>query len=409
MLRNPKGATSLRWLEVLLDGGIEVHGQIVVCPGVNDGAALEDTLAGILDRYPELASVGRGAARAQPLLQRARDAPAHPAEAAQVLDTIERVAAALQEGARAPHGLRRRRVLPDGRTGPARRRASYEGYPQHENGIGMARAFAEAFARPAARRPRRRAPRVLRLGRRRPGRGLPGAAARPTAAGGDRRPPRRDPDRHLRRPRARHRWSASHPRDDVAVRAGRTTTSSAATSGWPGCSPGPTWPARWTGVPDGSPLPAARRLPQRGPLPRRPDAGRPAAPGRGRADGRGRRCGGRSTARPSGPACARMSPMVVVAGRPNVGKSSLVNRIVGTRAAVVEEEPGVTRDRKELSAEWSGVPVLHRGHRGLARRGRRPRGQGERPGRAGPGRGRRRPHGGRRDTASPTRTWRRPR
>jgi GTPase len=48
--------------------------------------------------------------------------------------------------------------------------------------------------------------------------------------------------------------------------------------------------------------------------------------------------------------------MVVVAGRPNVGKSSLVNRIVGSRAAVVEEEKGVTRDRKELSAEWNGVP-----------------------------------------------------
>jgi GTPase len=51
-----------------------------------------------------------------------------------------------------------------------------------------------------------------------------------------------------------------------------------------------------------------------------------------------------------------MSPMVVVAGRPNVGKSSLVNRIVGSRAAVVEEETGVTRDRKVLSAEWAGVP-----------------------------------------------------
>ena len=51
-----------------------------------------------------------------------------------------------------------------------------------------------------------------------------------------------------------------------------------------------------------------------------------------------------------------MSPMVVVSGRPNVGKSSLVNRIVGSRATVVEEEKGVTRDRKELSAEWSGVP-----------------------------------------------------
>ena len=49
-------------------------------------------------------------------------------------------------------------------------------------------------------------------------------------------------------------------------------------------------------------------------------------------------------------------PMVVVAGRPNVGKSSLVNRIVGERAAVVEEEAGVTRDRKVLTAEWVGVP-----------------------------------------------------
>lgn len=49
-------------------------------------------------------------------------------------------------------------------------------------------------------------------------------------------------------------------------------------------------------------------------------------------------------------------PLVVVAGRPNVGKSSLVNRIVGHRAAVVEESPGVTRDRKVLDAEWNGVP-----------------------------------------------------
>jgi GTPase len=48
--------------------------------------------------------------------------------------------------------------------------------------------------------------------------------------------------------------------------------------------------------------------------------------------------------------------MVVVAGRPNVGKSSLVTRIVGTRAAVVEEEQGVTRDRKVLAADWAGRP-----------------------------------------------------
>jgi len=48
-------------------------------------------------------------------------------------------------------------------------------------------------------------------------------------------------------------------------------------------------------------------------------------------------------------------PVVVVAGRPNVGKSTLVNRIVGRRATVVESEPGVTRDRKALEAEWNGV------------------------------------------------------
>ncbi len=52
----------------------------------------------------------------------------------------------------------------------------------------------------------------------------------------------------------------------------------------------------------------------------------------------------------------RAKPMVVVVGRPNVGKSSLINRIVGRRVAVVEEEPGVTRDRKVLDAEWNGLP-----------------------------------------------------
>ncbi len=58
------------------------------------------------------------------------------------------------------------------------------------------------------------------------------------------------------------------------------------------------------------------------------------------------------------PATALALPLVVIAGRPNVGKSTLVNRFVGRRAAVVQEKPGVTRDRLELDCEWNGRPFV---------------------------------------------------
>ena len=51
-------------------------------------------------------------------------------------------------------------------------------------------------------------------------------------------------------------------------------------------------------------------------------------------------------------------PIVAVVGRPNVGKSTLVNRIIGRREAVVEDTPGVTRDRVRYESEWNGVAFI---------------------------------------------------
>jgi GTP-binding protein len=50
-----------------------------------------------------------------------------------------------------------------------------------------------------------------------------------------------------------------------------------------------------------------------------------------------------------------VKPQVVIVGRPNVGKSSLVNRLAGKRVTVVEEHRGVTRDRKAVEVEWGGL------------------------------------------------------
>ncbi len=68
--------------------------------------------------------------------------------------------------------------------------------------------------------------------------------------------------------------------------------------------------------------------------------------------------GGEKEGAHEGTTGAPMLGTVAVVGFPNVGKSTLVNRLTGSRAAVVHETPGVTRDRKELICEWSGQRFL---------------------------------------------------
>ncbi len=144
MLRNRRGAVSLRWLSALLDGGIEVHGQVVVCPGKNDGAILEDTLAGVLDRYPGLATVACVPLGVSRFSHESAMRPHSRAEAAAVCDTVERwqstFTAAL--GRRMVYAADEYYLMAE-RPFPAAR--TYEGFPQHENGLGMARAFEAAF------------------------------------------------------------------------------------------------------------------------------------------------------------------------------------------------------------------------------------------------------------------------
>ena len=144
MLRNRRGATSLRWLRALLDHGIEVRGQIVVCPGVNDGTRLDDTFAGILDEYPELSTVavvplGISQFNPEPGLR------VHTIdEANAVIDAVEDwqdvYLAAL--GRRLVHAADEYYLM-GGREFPAVDR--YDGFPMHEDGVGMARTFEGEF------------------------------------------------------------------------------------------------------------------------------------------------------------------------------------------------------------------------------------------------------------------------
>jgi putative radical SAM enzyme (TIGR03279 family) len=144
LLRNRRGGPSLRWLRALLDHGIEVHGQIVCCPGLNDGAVLDDTLAGVLEQFPELASLcvvplGISKFNTEPRMR-----PTTAEEAGAVIDCVEDWQDVfLQVLGRRLVQLSDEYYLLAGRPFPEPE--VYEGFAMHEDGVGMARTFELEF------------------------------------------------------------------------------------------------------------------------------------------------------------------------------------------------------------------------------------------------------------------------
>jgi putative radical SAM enzyme (TIGR03279 family) len=144
MLRNRRGATSLRWLRALLDHGVEVHGQVVVCPDVNDGAVLDDTLAGVLDRFPELASLACVPLGVSRFNVEAAMRPHTRAEAQRVVDLVEDWQQTfLTALGRHLVYVSDEYYLMSGRPFPPLE--AYGDVAQHDNGVGMARAFEARF------------------------------------------------------------------------------------------------------------------------------------------------------------------------------------------------------------------------------------------------------------------------
>jgi hypothetical protein len=144
MLRNNRGGFSLRWMKALLDNGISVRAQIVLCPGVNDGLILESTLATLLEEYPLLESIAvvplglsRFNSETRMRVQTQDEAVATIATVSQWQERFEKILG------RQPIHLADEFYLVAGLEVPAS--AKYGDFPMLEDGVGLVRSFVDAF------------------------------------------------------------------------------------------------------------------------------------------------------------------------------------------------------------------------------------------------------------------------
>ena len=144
MLRNPRGATSLRWLGELLRADIEVHAQVVVCPGINDGAELERTLHDVVSLYPDLASVALVPIGISDFSSDETMRSHTPEEARNVVTLAERFQdLTLDLLGRVSVFASDEFYLVAGKKPPSA--TKFESLDQAENGIGLVAAFIESF------------------------------------------------------------------------------------------------------------------------------------------------------------------------------------------------------------------------------------------------------------------------
>ena len=144
MLRNDRGGMSLRWMRLLMDNGIDVRLQVVLCPGVNDGSVLDHTLASILESCPTVDSVAIVPLGLSRHNTEARMRVQTVDEAGSVVRAVEKWQGRfLSLTGRQPLHLSDEFYMVAGIEVPGV--DAYGGYPMLEDGVGLVRSFIESF------------------------------------------------------------------------------------------------------------------------------------------------------------------------------------------------------------------------------------------------------------------------